>query len=329
MTSDAKAEGATVNYAGWYSYSINSKDEYTLTAAKTNEKGTTQEVVNKKTVFATVTVGATTESLVGNSDTVFVVLDKDDNVKVYTGVKNVSKVTATGANNITVTYMNDKDNAAKSIKLVFIDASKAAVKSSTTDSLIYTLKLDSTYVDTVKNEQIHVWKVLKDGAEEKIETTEDWTVGTLYSLNSDNRYEGGDAFEAGSDKYIGTMTADATSTSDTMSYSGSILKIVNTATSAKTSFITDENTKIVLVTAPAKDASGDVTTAGAVLANEIMNDSDASYETYTLSAKAMSSMFKGYTVDGTIYVTYDDASESDYITTLYVVVNGATATAQA
>ena len=60
-----------------------------------------------------------------------------------------------------------------------------------------------------------------------------------------------------------------------------------------------------------------------------MNDSDASYETYTLSAKAMSSMFKGYTVDGTIYVTYDDASESDYITTLYVVVNGATATAQA
>ena len=83
------------------------------------------------------------------------------------------------------------------------------------------------------------------------------------------------------------------------------------------------------MTAPAKDASGNVTTAGAVLANEIMNDSDASYETYTLSAKAMSSMFKGYNVDGTIYVTYDDASESDYITTLYVVVNGATATAQA
>ena len=330
MTSAAKLDGATEDYAGWYSYSINSKDEYTLTKAATNTATTSNGIVNKKTEFST--------GLVGNSDTVFVVLDKDNNVKVYTGVKNVSKVTATGANNITVTYMNDKDNAAKSIKLVFIDASKVTVKSSTTDSLIYTLKLDSTYVDTVKNEQIHVWKVLKDGVEEKIETTEDWIVGTLYtnySLNSDNRYEGGDAFEADSDKYIGIMTAVATSTSDTMSYSGSILKIANgttatgTSATSATSFITDENTKIVLVTAPAKDASGDVTTAGAVLANEIMNDSDASYETYTLSAKAMSSMFKGYTVDGTIYVTYDDASESDYITTLYVVVNGATATAQA
>ena len=327
MTSAAKLDGATEDYAGWYSYSINSKDEYTLTKAATNTATTSNGIVNKKTEFST--------GLVGNSDTVFVVLDKDNNVKVYTGVKNVSKVTGSA---IPVTYMNDKDNAAKSIKLVFIDASKVTVKSSTTDSLIYTLKLDSTYVDTVKNEQIHVWKVLKDGVEEKIETTEDWTVGTLYtnySLNSDNRYEGGDAFEADSDKYIGTMTAVATSTSDTMSYSGSILKIANgttatgTSATSATSFITDENTKIVLVTAPAKDASGNVTTAGTVLANEIMNDSDASYETYTLSAKAMSSMFKGYTVDGTIYVTYDDASESDYITTLYVVVNGATATAQA
>ena len=331
VTSDAKAEGATVNYAGWYSYSVNSKDEYTLTKAATNASTTSNGIVNNKTQFSA--------GLVGNSNTVFVVLDKDDNVKVYTGVKNVSKVTATGTNNITVTYMNDKDNAAKSIKLVFIDASKASVKSSTTDSLIYTLKLDSIYVDTVKNEQIHVWKVLKDGVEEKIETTQDWTVGTLYtnhSLNSDNRYEGGDEFAADSDdKYIGTMTAVATSNSDTMSYSGSILKIANgttatgTSATSATSFITDENAKIVLVTAPAKDASGNVTTTGTVLANEIMNDSDASYETYTLSAKAMSSMFKGYTVDGTIYVTYDDASESDYTTTLYVVVTGAAATAKA
>ena len=55
-----------------------------------------------------------------------------------------------------------------------------------------------------------------------------------------------------------------------------------------------------------------------------MSDWSADYELdLATDAKGVANLFKGYTVTGDVYVTYDDASESDLATNIYIVVKTA------
>ena len=99
--------------AGWYSYTIDSNDKYTLKLAETSvaDEVKTKMVGDKE--IAQIQNGKTSIGglVVGNSDTIFLVEDDDNDITVYTGIANVPDITSSRA--IPVVYMQSKDNDEK------------------------------------------------------------------------------------------------------------------------------------------------------------------------------------------------------------------------
>ena len=298
LEDDNRLDGA--NIKGWYSYSKNSKDEYTLKAAQ-NDKVLESTAIDQGKVSIAGTMS-------GNSDTIFIVKDKNDNITVYTGIKNVPDITGITKNNSYA--LPDKDTAGKYASAVFVDASNGTVKNSTS-SLLYLLKLDSTNV-VEDNEVVYTWQVLLDGEYTTIESktiNSSEMVGNLYenyNTDSDGYYEVDDTdlFDKDDSDHAYAEMDDATITN-----SG------DTLTVAGKSFVVGDDTQIKLVMAPAAD-SGVLT--------DIMTDESADYEEMTIRNTSLANKFKNYTVDGEYFVIYDDKDGSDVITTLYVIVTSAT-----
>jgi len=293
--------GDRMDVEGWFSWTKNSKDEYTLKPAVTSTviEGATKIENNRVNI-----AGAKK----GNNKTIFIVVDKDDEVTLYTGIANVPEIQI--ADDGIAVYMCDKDTASKAASVVFVDAgSEGKVKNAAADSLIYTLKLDTTYIDNTDNEKIFKWVVMKDGVVEKIDTKEDWDKGVLYedyTTDADGYYEAGEEFDTTEDDKIAIELAD-----DTIKHSGSTLTI------AGTELAVDADTDIKVVMLPAN--KGDAY----VLSGDIMTDNAADYEVISLTAKQLASFFDGYTLTGTANVIYDDIAESDLVTTIYVAVTAA------
>ena len=293
---------------GWYKYSKNSSDKYTLTKATTSAKVADTAVTIKTNKTA---LGG---GFAANKNTVFIVKDKNDNIKVYTGIANVPDLTVTGGY---AEIMKDKDTASKAASLVFVDVGTGSVKNSSKDSLIYLLKLDNTSVDNEDNQDVYTWKVIMDGKETTIQTKESgWAAKTLledYTTDSDGYYEKGNAFDTSdSDKFEDTLTKGA------ISQSGDILTVTTDATPTSTrTMVVNSDTKINLILMPSEAK----TDTSSKLRREIMSDWSADYElTLGTTAKNLANILKGYQVTGTVYVTYDDAAKSDVVTNVYVVV---------
>ena len=286
--------------AGWYSYSRNSKDEYTLKAAKNDKALTDTEIEQGKVNIA--------GTMSGNSDTIFIVKDKNDDITVYTGIKNVPDITGITKNNSYA--LPDKDTSGKYASAVFVDATEGTVKNSTS-SLLYLLKLDSTNV-VEDNEVVYTWQVLLDGEYTTIESktiNSSDMVGNLYenyNTDSDGYYEvdNSDLFDKDDPDhaYAEMDGATITNSGDTLTVAGE-------------SFVVGDDTQIKLVMAPGEDAD-DLT--------DIMTDEAADYEEMTIRNTSLANKFKNYTVDGEYFVIYDDKDGSDVITTLYVIVTSAT-----
>ena len=293
-------DGRNEAVAGWYSYSRNSKDEYTLKAAKNDKALTDTEIEQGKVNIA--------GTMSGNSDTIFIVKDKNDDITVYTGIKNVPDITGITKNNSYA--LPDKDTSGKYASAVFVDATEGTVKNSTS-SLLYLLKLDSTNV-VEDNEVVYTWQVLLDGEYTTIESktiNSSDMVGNLYenyNTDSDGYYEvdNSDLFDKDDPDhaYAEMDGATITNSGDTLTVAGK-------------SFVVGDDTQIKLVMAPAAD-SGVLT--------DIMTDEDANYEEMTIRNTSLANKFKNYTVDGEYFVIYDDKDGSDVITTLYVIVTSAT-----
>ena len=300
--------GYSTARAGWYSYSKNSSDEYTLKAAATSNitnfdpsTSTVTAIYNKK-----VNIGGV---VTGDNSTVFVVKDKNNKVTTYTGIQNIPDITTTGSNKIGIAYMLSKDTAGKNASLVFVDATNANVKNTATESLLYVLKLDSTYVDKTNGDPINTYKVILNNEETTIDTKETWNERDIfedYTVDNDGYYEKGTAFTDDTDKDIVTLSIGGNSK---ISYSNNVLTI------AGTPYVINDDTQINLVMMPSTG------TNAAKLANEIMTDDAAKYETVLgISANALANLFKDYKVAGSAYVTYADKADSDLVSNIYVVV---------
>ena len=81
-----------------------------------------------------------------------------------------------------------------------------------------------------------------------------------------------------------------------------------------------DDTLIKLIMAPTQPS----TDTSDILRNTIMTDNSANYEQMTMRASSLANKFKdgsgSYFVNGNYFVTYDDKSGSDLITSLYMVV---------
>ncbi len=296
---------------GWYRYTRNSSDKYTLTRAATSGS----------IAYDAATIDTNRVSLGGgftaNSNTVYIVKDEDNDITVYTGVAAAPELAFSSDGYVYA--VKDKDDRAKSVaSLVFADVgSNGNVRGNTQDSLFYLLKLDTTYVDNRDGENVYRWIVVKDGVEEKVETKEDWkslyteaspNVFMLedYRQDPDGYYEGGSLFDVpdDADKFTDALT-DAT-----ISQSGDTLTI-----GSRTVVITGD-TKISLILKPSEAKS-----RASVLRDQVMTDWSADYEVVEgASASSIAADLKNFDITGELYTVYGDKNKSDVADHIYLVV---------
>ncbi len=297
-------------HGGWYSYTKDSSDRYTLTETKTSatfsSKTKDQKVIvgeSVKFLGVEAKIGEKTDNTVrADNNTIFVVDDGDD-VNVYVGAKNAPTIVVKDGE-VYGSYIRVEDKATKNYAtLVFVNAENASVdETNTAEELMFVAKLDSTYKDS--NDTVYKYKVVLGGEEQIVEAADKLTVGEVYykiKRDSDDRItDQSKLFTDSTDqKYRhGNLTADE------VDYSNGSLMLGDDA------FTVEDDAEIVLVL---MKGSGDV-----------MTDVDADYEANcSISARALDSILNNYKVTGSYYGITTE-SDNDILSTLYVVITGST-----
>ena len=312
---------------GWYSYS-ETDGEYTLRWATTNNKS--HEYVGTGSEVSVMTNGSVRflagESVRGDNNTIFVIVDTDGDATVYVGINNAPDISltdaATSSDKLTASWMLSKDTSGNYASLVFVDASdlaanKVSISGGNEESLMFVLNRSTTYIDRPTGETIETWNVVLNGEV----TTVDAKVGDLsaYTMyykvtESSDGYYKGTVFPATGDYTRHVLTK----ASDEIDYSNGALAL------GAYPYSIPDAAQIVLVLQDAT-GSGSATknngnTLGSIDAygnTVVMTDPDAKHEVLTgLTGRGLENAVRGYYVDATFY----GVTDNDQLSTLYVVV---------
>ena len=324
---------------GWYTYSKDSNDQYTLNSVKdpltADVKGTVTttsseiEVIKNDTIRFMPNVdgdydkdleqdgkqAADVKTVKGDSSTIFVVLEADGDVTAYTGVSNAPDVkSGTTAGKTIEVYAVVKTTTGYA-QYVFVDLSndaKATVEDSNT-AADYLFLLKYTGNKTTSGEDTYYkYKVVYDGVE-----TEKYVESSLVDGGDSNGLlfrdvkENAKGYVTGANEFDGNAqgTSDKrdefTLNEDTITYSNDTLTI------AGNGYIITSETNVTL--AFGKNANED-----------LVNEGD-DYTLYQGSARGAASQLKGYKLDGTAYIAVDDTG-SEVATDIYIWVAKAEAT---
>lgn len=158
--------------AGWYTYSKNTANEYTLYAIESKYNQKADSFSGKDTVVSengkVNPIKGTLNGVLANDDTVILVSDKDDDITVYTGVKNFPGVKLTSASSkATVSAVVKTSNGYASLVYIDVDGS-ATITGDKNSNLVYVVEYDGKYV-TKDNETFYKYTVLDGEDEVKIE----------------------------------------------------------------------------------------------------------------------------------------------------------------
>ena len=151
-TLDSSRDDTHHELDGWYSYSVNSDDEYRLVACEAGNHGnnnavTATKLEGNKVSFLT----DASKVLRGNSDTVLIVNDGDEgksaDLTVYTGISNFPEITIdkdSSTKSFNVFYMlKDDDKNSSYVSLVYVNAVGDAIDvAGSIDSLLFVLDED-------------------------------------------------------------------------------------------------------------------------------------------------------------------------------------------
>ena len=286
---------------GWYTYTEKSNGKYELKAVADEQQKTVTAASGKD---LTVNGSAKIGSYRANSSTVYVVLD-DDEVKLYTGIKNVPTIAATDKSGTLTAYVSqDKNSYAE---YVFIDDIKNANVSktgSTSKDYVYVLKQDRTGTDENNNDYTQ-FKAIVNGEVTTIRTkdTKEFdseNVGKLYKdivYDKDTNLVSGfsEVKDNGDDQKADKLT-DAQ-----IDYKSGVLTL-----DSKTDLTLADKYNIYLFV--------DKNIAG-------INDNDDDYDVSTVTGSGLKSTCKGYKVSGNYVALLDD---DGYATAIYVHVTAAT-----
>ena len=309
---------------GWYSYSVNSDDEYRLVACEAGNHGnnnavTATKLEGNKVSFLT----DASKVLRGNSDTVLIVNDGDEgksaDLTVYTGISNFPEITIdkdSSTKSFNVFYMlKDDDKNSSYVSLVYVDAVGDAIDvAGSIDSLLFVLDEDRQYVDSADNETIHVYNAILDGEETTIESKSaigQYKLYNDYSIDGDGYYEVSPSDVVVSDNdYTVDDLVYARGDDANVTVSGGSMVL-----NGEETFVISDDTQINVVLVPDEDA-------GSAMA-DIMTDRAADWEIYLgLTGKRLNSMLSNYGVSGEYYVQTED-DDSDVATVVYIVVRDA------
>ena len=147
----------------WFKY-VEKDGKYELTTTSSFEVATASgdKVIDYKDSALKTYIGQGKDSK-ATKDTIFVVLDDDDNVKVYTGIKNVPAITA--ASDTSVYVSEDKDYAA----VVFVDLGDGHTKGGATSSdVIYITGFDKAGTDSEDNDYYRYKAVVNGKLDQKV-----------------------------------------------------------------------------------------------------------------------------------------------------------------
>ena len=320
--------GVTVSAsaAGWYTYSKNSANEYSLYAAeaKYTEAGNKSGVIkqdytsgsgldvmyNGKVAFLPQSSG-----VMANDNTIVIVDDGND-VTVYTGVKNIPDITLkAGANGGADGSISGKFLANKSgyAGYVFVKVSGNATISGNEDSkLVYYVKYDGQF-KTTDNKVYFTYKVLDENGKEEVVKFDAQSNGSgdIYKVYNKTRVNGDDEITSVSEVTEGGKYIAGTSASNAaLTYTDGALTLNQSGTNK--GYTLADNAKITLVTLQS--------------AKEINKDKAASYEVAVgLTGKALGDLLKDYALSYSYAGKVTDTNGS-IIEELFVTVTAATFT---
>ena len=320
--------GVTVSAsaAGWYTYSKNSANEYSLYAAeaKYTEAGNKSGVIkqdytsgsgldvmyNGKVAFLPQSSG-----VMANDNTIVIVDDGND-VTVYTGVKNIPDITLkAGANGGAAGSISGKFLANKSgyAGYVFVEVSGNATISGNEDSkLVYYVKYDGQF-KTTDNKVYFTYKVLDENGKEEVVKFDAQSNGSgdIYKVYNKTRVNGDDEITSVSEVTEGGKYIAGTSASNAaLTYTDGALTLNQSGTNK--GYTLADNAKITLVTLQS--------------AKEINKDKAASYEVAVgLTGKALGDLLKDYALSYSYAGKVTDTNGS-IIEELFVTVTAATFT---
>ena len=325
--------GKYTQNAGWYTYSKNSANEYSLYYAevKYTEAGNKSGVINQ-----TYTTGSGLDVMYNGkvaflpqssgvmaNDNTIVIVDDGNDVTVYTGVKNIPDITLkAGANGGAAGSINGKFLANKSgyAGYVFVKVSGNATISGNEDSkLVYYVKYDGQF-KTTDNKMYYTYKVLDENGKEEIVKADSTSIGVttdengnIYGVYNKTRVNGDDYITqvskvgpANSAKEIGATSAP----NAVLTYTNGALSLNNGTDYV--GYTLADNAKITLVTLQS--------------AKELNKDKAASYEVAVgLTGKALGDLLKDYELSYS-YAGKLTESTSSVIEELFVTVTAATFT---
>ncbi len=296
--------------AGWYTYSKNTANEYTLYAIESKYNQKADSFSGKDTVVSengkVNPIKGALNGVLANDDTVILVSDKDDDITVYTGVKNFPGVKLTSASSkATVSAVVKTSNGYASLVYIDVDGS-ATITGDKNSNLVYVVEYDGKYV-TKDNETFYKYTVLDGEDEVKIEADNQIQniTGSVYGVanyltKSGDRYTDFQLVKQDKDVVVyGTGSSD-------------IKQSAGTLVLGADKFVVASDAKITLVT-----------TKGAAVLNK---DADAAYEvSANMTAKELVDALATADTYTYTYAGKTTDSDNEVLKELYVTVTAATA----
>ena len=317
-----KTNKATIkaSAAGWYTYSKNSANEYSLYAVES------KYTVNTTKSYSTYdsTTSANNYVMSNNkvkfmkdltilaNDSTIVIVDDGDSVSVFTGVKNLPDIELleSGAT-VKATYL--AKGASDYAYYVFVSTSgRVSVSGNEDSTLVYYVKYDGQF-KTTDNKMYYTYKVLDENGQAQIVKFDAQSNGSgdIYKVYNKTRVNGDDEITSVSEvteggKYIaGTSAANAA-----LTYTDGALTLNQSGTNK--GYTLADNAKITLVTLKS--------------ANELNKDKAADYEAaVNLTGKALGDLLKDYAMTYRYAGKVTDTNGS-VIEELFVTVTAATYT---
>ena len=327
MTSNtATIKGSTgTENAGWYTYSKNSSNEYSLYAVEA--KYTVRTYKDYGSSDYTAPAGGSTPDnrvmfnnkvkfmkdlgILANDSTI-VIVDDGDSVSVFTGVKNLPDIELLASTaTVKATYL--AKGASDYASYVFVSTTgRVSVSGNEDSTMVYYIKYDGQY-KTTDNKVYFTYKVLDENGQAQIVKFDAQSNGSgdIYKVYNKTRVNGDDEITSVSEvteggKYIaGTSAANAA-----LTYTDGALTLNQSGTNK--GYTLADNAKITLVTLKS--------------ANELNKDKAADYEAaVNLTGKSLGDLLKDYAMTYRYAGKVTDTNGS-VIEELFVTVTAATYT---
>ena len=322
---------------GWYTYSVDSNDRYTLNEVSGSYDAWTNYNNGWVTTAADedgdyllsngvtrLPLQADDDTVRANENTVFVIVDEDDDTAVYTGISNAPDVYLTddlGENDVYRIGYVYRNGYANYVFISVDDINATVDDSAADDSYMFIVRLSATR--NSGDSTYYVYEAIVDGAVTTVNSEDQLETMTLHRkvrINSDGYITGTEPVTAEHNEFYADTNLDEAD----VGYSNGVLTIGD-----EYDFLINSDSQLFLILDYSRDPDKAQEDEEVY---DLIDDSGARHTVDNLSASALRSTLDEYTVSGELYVVldddYDGGDGSTTVTSLFLYVNDATYTGE-